>query len=82
MDGTTILELLILGGIAILLALILGPMFYLGVKIDEFRKEVRELVNEIKSENKDFHGRLCALEERSRFNANAGRHTPPPSSTD
>jgi hypothetical protein len=49
----------IIGGICTFIALMLGPMFYLGNKIENFRKEFHEEV-------KDFHGRLCILEERSK----------------
>lgn len=52
------LEILgVLGGMATLLAFFLGPMFYLGSKIDALRSDFHE-------EIKDFHGRLCALEEK------------------
>lgn len=30
------------------------------------RREIAQILREIKDENRDFHGRLCALEERSR----------------
>lgn len=48
-----------LGGLATLLALMLGPMFYLGAKIDQLRSDVHK-------EMKDFHGRLCSIEERKK----------------
>lgn len=47
----------ILGGIATVFGLFLGPMFYLGQKISN-------LQNDVHTEMKDFHGRLCTLEER------------------
>lgn len=63
----------LIGGIATIMALFLGPMFYLGSKIDAFRKEVqddmkefRADMNEFRKEVKDFHARLCVLEERSK----------------
>lgn len=49
----------IIGGIATVMALTLGPMFYLGAKIDNFKDQMHE-------EMKDFHGRLCAIEERNK----------------
>lgn len=62
-----------IGGTATVLALILTPMFYLGAKMDthrnEFRNDMNEFrndMNEFRKETKDFHGRLCAIEERSR----------------
>jgi hypothetical protein len=35
-------------------------------KIDENRKETSEILRGIQSEMHDFHGRLCAIEERNR----------------
>lgn len=55
-----------IGGMATFFAFMLGPMFYLGTKIENFRKEVRDELEELRKENKDFHGRLCAIEERNR----------------
>lgn len=49
----------ILGGITAFLALMLGPMFYLGSKIDKLRSDMHE-------EMKDFHGKLCSIEERNK----------------
>lgn len=54
------------GGVATLLAFLLAPMFYLGNKIDAFRAEVQNDMNEFRRELKDYHGRLSCLEERSR----------------
>lgn len=33
-------------------------------KIEEHRRETNTILNAIQSEMKDFHGRLCAIEER------------------
>jgi hypothetical protein len=30
------------------------------------RRDLLQIMREIKEENKDFHGRLCAIEERNR----------------
>ena len=49
----------VLGGITAFLALMLGPMFYLGSKIDKLRSDMHE-------EIKDFHATLCAIEERNK----------------
>ena len=49
----------IIGGICTFVALLLSPMFYLGSKIESFRKEFHQEV-------RDFHGRLCIMEERNR----------------
>lgn len=55
-----------IGGIATVLALILAPMFYLGAKMDSFREEIKSDMNEFRKENKEFHGRLCAIEEKNK----------------
>lgn len=55
-----------IGGVATLLALLLAPMFYLGAKIDSFRQEVQNDMNEFRKEMKDFHGRLCGIEEKNK----------------
>lgn len=49
----------IIGGITTVLALFLGPMFWVGSKIDALRTEVYK-------DMKDFHGRLCSIEERNK----------------
>lgn len=46
-----------LGGITSFIALMLGPMFYLGAKIDNLREEMHK-------ESKDFHKRLCEIEAK------------------
>lgn len=56
----------LVGGIATFLALMLGPMFYLGAKIDNFKTEIRQDMNSFRVEMKDFHGRICVIEERNR----------------
>jgi hypothetical protein len=35
-------------------------------KIEVFRVETRAMITAIQQEMKDFHGRLCAIEERNR----------------
>ena len=61
----TIIEILsIIGGIATIFGLFLGPMFWLGSKIDGIRNELHEFKDQMHQEMKDFHGRLCAIEER------------------
>lgn len=61
----------VIGGVATFLALLLGPMFYLGSKIDSIRKDLQDEMKEFKeeqkefrSEAKNFHSRLLILEER------------------
>ncbi len=62
-----------IGGLATLIALMLGPMFYLGSKIEKLRDkmdenmaEIRKDMDEFRKEAKGFHGRLCAIEERNK----------------
>jgi len=76
MDWTLALEIFgIIGGIATVLAMFLGPMMWLGSKIDNVNNtlnskmdnlstELRNEMSEMRNEMKDFHGRLCTLEER------------------
>ena len=35
-------------------------------KMDAWRNETISLINAIKEEMKDFHGRLCAIEEKNK----------------
>ena len=42
-----------------ILAITIGSPLYLGNKIDNLRSDMYE-------EMKDFHGRLCAIEERNK----------------
>jgi len=69
MDWTLALEIFgIIGGIATVLAMFLGPMMWLGSKIDNvnntLNSKMDNLSTELRNEMKDFHGRLCTLEER------------------
>jgi hypothetical protein len=36
-------------------------------KLESFRAETTALIQSIQQEMKDFHGRLCAIEERNRI---------------
>jgi hypothetical protein len=38
----------------------------LDKKLDENRKETNDILRGIQAEIKDFHGRLCAIEERNK----------------
>ena len=38
----------------------------LDKKIDENRRESNDILKAIQAEMKDFHGRLCAIEERKK----------------
>jgi hypothetical protein len=60
MNWSMTLEIIgLIGGIVTMLAFFLMPMLWLGSKIDALREEVTK-------ETKDFHGRLCAIEEKNR----------------
>ena len=69
-NWTLILEIVgVIGGIATIIALMLGPMFYLGSKIESMRAEIRGEMQEFRNdmqefryETKDFHRRLCEIE--------------------
>lgn len=39
---------------------------HMDAKMDAWKNESLSLMNAIKEEMKDFHGRLCAIEERNR----------------
>lgn len=56
----------LMGGIATLFAFFLGPMFYLGAKIEGIRSELHQFKDEMHKDIKDFHGRLCEIEERNK----------------
>ncbi len=67
-EWTLILEIFgLTGGIATILALVLAPMIWVGSKIDAFRQEVHQDMNEFRKEMRDFHGRLVELETRKKL---------------
>lgn len=62
---------------AIFLVTMLGMFFWLRTEANADRREyaaiaasdrrdILQIIREIKDEAKDFHGRLCAIEERNR----------------
>lgn len=62
-----VLEILAaISGVATVFGLILAPMFWLGAKIDAVRSDLEAFRAEVHQESKDFHGRLCAIEERNK----------------
>jgi hypothetical protein len=62
---TLALEIMgIIGGTATIIALTLAPMLYLGSKMDAHMREFRQDMNEFRKETKQFHGRLCIVEEK------------------
>ncbi len=69
--------LAVLGIVLSNLGTVIALHFHLDRKIDENRKETNEIINVIRQDSKnfqlamleemkDFHGRLCAIEERNR----------------
>lgn len=71
MEWIQVLEVFgLIGGIATVLAFFLAPMLWLGSKIDGVRdslkNDIDSLRQEMAKEMKDFHGRLCAIEERNK----------------
>lgn len=56
--------------LVVVLLTILGstiPLYlHTDSKIEENRKETHSLLTAIQTEMRDFHGRLCAIEERQR----------------
>ncbi len=46
------------------LAVIIGLFLYLANKIDSLGSKIESLRGEVYNEMRDFHGRLCSLEER------------------
>lgn len=52
--------------IATNLGTVLALYLQLDKKLEEHRKETNEILRGIQLEMKDFHGRLCAIEERNK----------------
>lgn len=50
----------------IFLASILGTFFWCRSESREDNRRIESLINAIQQEIEDFHGRLCALEEKNR----------------
>ncbi len=65
MDWTQVLT--VFAVIATNLGTIIALYIQLDRKIDENRKDTNDLLRAIQSEMKDFHGRMCAIEERKKF---------------
>jgi hypothetical protein len=64
MDWTHILT--VFAVIATNLGMVITLYIQLDKKLDENRKEANEILRGIQAEIKDFHGRLCAIEERNK----------------
>ncbi len=43
-----------------------SDFIHLDKKLDEHRKEVTQIIKAIQEETKDFHNRLCLIEERNK----------------
>lgn len=64
MDWTQVLT--VFAVIATNLGTVITLYIQLDKKIDENRKETADILRAIQLEMKDFHGRLCAIEERGK----------------
>ncbi len=64
MDWTQVLT--VFAVIATNLGTIIALYIQLDKKIDENRKDTTAILLSIQSEIKEFHGRLCAIEERNK----------------
>ncbi len=53
--------------IATNLGTIIALYIQMDKKMDEHRKDTLSFFNAIQTEMKDFHGRLCAIEERNKI---------------
>lgn len=51
-------------------ALFLPIFFWMRSEANADRRDIVNLIVEIKNELKDFHGRLCAIEERGKNGCN------------
>lgn len=54
----------IIGTNIALFGTLIGMLLYQDKKIEENRRETNVILRELKDEMKDFHGRLCSIEER------------------
>lgn len=61
MDWSQVLA--IIGGNA---AIFIPMFFWLRTEANSDRRDILAIIREIQAENKDFHGRLCAIEERNK----------------
>ena len=61
MDWTQVLAI-ILGNVALIIPL----FFWNRSEANSDRRDMMNLIRGIQEEMKDFHGRLCAIEERNR----------------
>lgn len=64
MDWTQILT--VFAVIATNLGTIIALYCQMDKKLDEHRRETTAILMGIQAEMKDFHGRLCAIEERAK----------------
>ena len=64
MDWTQVLT--VFAVIATNLGTIIALYCQMDRKIDEHRRDTTQILLSIQTEMKDFHGRLCAIEERNK----------------
>lgn len=64
MDITQVLTVFAI--VAANIGTVIALYIQLDRKLDENRKESLDIIRAIQTEMKDFHGRLCAIEERNK----------------
>lgn len=64
MDWTQVLAIFAI--VATNLGTVVALYCQMDKKLDEHRKETNDILKGISIEMKDFHGRLCSIEERNR----------------
>lgn len=68
MDTTLVTALVgVIGALVGIFGAIIGVYFHTDKRLEEMRKETNVILNSIQQEMKEFHGKLCAIEERRRI---------------
>ena len=62
----TVLVVVVVTNLGTIIALYLHLDTKTNKTIEEGRKETNDIIRAIQQEMKDFHGRLCAIEERNK----------------
>ena len=65
MDWTQVLTVFAI--VATNLGTVIILYMHLDKKMDESKKETNDIIRSIQFEIRDFHGRLCAIEERKKL---------------
>lgn len=69
MDITTVITIgaIVLANIGTMLGLFMWATTHAASATEAHRAETSEILRAIQQEIKDFHGRLCAIEERGKY---------------